>query len=446
MKKIVGIIAALSLVAGVAFADEPNVTPTVSAFSGKASIEYDIDLDNEAFGIVNAESAEFKIVFVPETKKKTEGDGLWGELEIKVGKVEVAGGGKFGTLTLEKGDDGEYTGKLTTDSVFIVPGVSVETAKIHFTDDDFYAVMNIKAPSLEVGGGDIMTATWTKKAFPKAGVTLTDKAGFTLNFGLKDVVDFNVQFADNGVKKADAKKFAFVFDASLKAVENLGLYAGVGYGTEVKKLVAAVKADYKLGLTDTLYLKPAVGFALDEKEGKTLNAGVLFGWGKEEQEAKFAKFKAVDGEWDNVCDKVSDGVSIYAGVPIADKAAVEFLASVYDSTLLSGLKMGAQFYTKNISDMKAAGWVADAAVAYASGDLLGDWKLSANFGLEILSKAEVKAGFLWGCGIDNSAIIDNTKLYVNYSGQAAKDIGNLAGDKVGKDVKGTIKIGAEISF
>jgi len=427
MKKIVGIIAALSLVAGVAFADEPSVTPEVSKFSGKASIEYDIDLDNEAFGIVNAESADFEIKFVAKGDKSTEGDGLWGELKIKIGDdVKVAGGNE----------------------AFAVPKAAVDKAVIHFVEGDFYANMNIRAPGLEVGGGDIMTATWTKKAFPKAAVTLTDKAGFTLNFGLTDLVDFNVQFADNGVKKADAKKFAFVFDASLKAVENLGFYAGVGYGTEKEKVAAAVKADYKLGLTDTLYLKPAVGFAFDgEKDTKTVNAGVLFGWGKEEQEAKFAKFKGADKkEWDNVCDKVSDGVSIYAGVPIADKAAIEFLASVYDSTLVEGLKMGAQFYTKNISDMDKAGWVADAAVAYGSGDLLGDWKLSANFGLEILKKAEVKTGFLWGFGIDNSAIIDNTKLYINYSGQSAKDIGNLAGDITGIDVKGTIKIGAEISL
>ena len=163
---------AMTLVlAGVAFADEPSVTPEVSKFSGKASIEYDIDLDNEAFGIVNAESADFEIKFVAKGDKSTTGDGLWGELKIKIGDdVKVAGGNE----------------------AFAVPKAAVDKAVIHFVEGDFYANMNIRAPGLEVGGGDIMTATWTKKAFPKASVTLTDKAGFTLNFGLTDLVDFNV--------------------------------------------------------------------------------------------------------------------------------------------------------------------------------------------------------------------------------------------------------------
>ena len=241
MKKIVGIIAALAL-AGSVFADDPSVVPSLVAFSGKAKIEYQVDLDKEAFGIYNEESAEFKVCFVPkDVKKSTSGDGLWGELVIKTGDAA-----------------NEYKATHTAGSAaFALPTVSVDTAKIHFTDDDFYVVMNIKAPGLSVGGGDIITATSSKKAFPGASVTLANKAGFTLNFGLKDTVDFNIQFADNGVVKSDAKKFAFVFDASLKAVDGLTLNAGVGYGTEKEKLVAAVKADYKLAIGD-MYLKPAV--------------------------------------------------------------------------------------------------------------------------------------------------------------------------------------------
>lgn len=431
MKKIVGIIAALALASAV-FAD-PDVTPTVATFSGDASIEYDINLDETSFGIVNGENADFEIQFVAAGDKATTGDGLWGELKIKVGDaVKVKG---------SKGAEAD---------AFKFKGAVVDTAKIHFTDDDFYAVMNIKAPGLSLGGGKLVTATWSdndNKVFPSAKVTLTDAAGFTLNFGLKDIVDFNLQYADNGVKKADAKKFAFVFDASLKAVENLGLYVGAGYGTEAKAFVAAAKVDYKLGLTDTLYLKPAVGFSFDEAKAKTLSAALLLGWGKENQEAKFAKFKGDTGDWDNVCDKVSDGFSVYAGVPLAKDAAIPFLVSVYDSTLVENLKMGAQFYAPNITKMDgAAAWAADAAVAWGSGDLLGDWKVSANFGVEIEKLAEVKAGFLWGCGVENGAIIDNTTLYLNYAGQAAKDIQNLGGTIKGIDQKGTIKLGAKIHF
>jgi len=436
MKKIVGIIAALALVAGTAFADEPSVTPKVATFSGNASIEYDIDLDNTKFGIANADSADFEIQFVAKGDKTTvdkEGDGqLWGELKIKVGDDVKA-----------KGTNGAEV------DAFKFKGATVDTAKIHFTDDDdFYVNMNIKAPGLEIGGGDIITATWSAKAFPKASVSLDNKAGFTLNFGRKDLIDMNFQFADNGVQKSSDKKFAFVFDASLKAVKDLTFVAGAGFSTQENQFAAAVKADYKLGLTDVLYLKPAVGFALAADKSKTLNGGFLLGWGKEGQEPKFAKFKGAEGNWDNIPDKCADGFSVFAGVPLAEGADIELLVGAFDSTLVSGLKLGAELYAPSVKNFGDK-FVADVAAAYST-TVAENWKISANFGLEAEKIASVskdlKLGFLWGCGVENGAIIDNTTLYVNYAGQAAKDIQKLDGSVKGTDEKGTIKIGAKISF
>ena len=431
MKKIVGIIAALALASAV-FADAPGVTPSVSKFDGSASIEYDIDLEDQAFGIVNASNADFEVQFVVAGDKATEGDGLWGDLKIKVGDQKVAGGNNVS-----------------------VPTASVDHAKIHFVEGDFYANMNILVPGLSIGGGNIAVATWAGDdwAFPKATVTVkaadTDiVGGFTLNFGLDGLVDFNLQVADNGVLKSDAKKFAFAFDATLKAVENLTLNAGVGYGTVKEKFVAAVKVDYKLGLTDTLYLKPAVGFALNEEEAKNLTAGILFGWGTEGQEPGFESFKgdkAGKTKWDNVPNKCADGISVYVGMPLADNAAIKFLASAYDSTLVSGLKIGAELYAPDLTKFSDK-FVADFAVKYAT-TIADDWAVSANFGLEAEKLSEVKTGFLWGCGVENGAIIDNTTLYLKYErGQIAKDIQKLDGTVKGYDDKGIIKIGAKIHF
>ena len=444
MKKIVGIIAALALASAV-FADAPGVTPSVSKFDGSASIEYDIDLEDQAFGIVNASNADFEIQFVVAGDKATEGDGLWGDLKIKVGDQKVAGGNPV-----------------------TVPTASIDHAKIHFVEGDFYANMDITVPGFSVGGGEIATATWSAKAFPSASVTLKADApakvgGFTLNFGLDGIVDFNLKFADNGVVKADAKKFAFGFDATLKAVDNLNLYAGVAYSTQTSKLAAAVKADYKLGLTDTLYLKPAVGFSYQGEEVvdsatppkvtqpadyKVINAGFLLGWGTEGQEPGFTSFKGdKEGKtsWDNVPNKCADGFSVYAGVPLVDEAKIALLVSAYDSTLVDGLKLGAEFYVPNVNKFDE-GWAADFAVKFAK-TVADDWALSANFGFEAEKLAEVKTGFLWGCGVENGAIIDNTTLYLKYErGQIAKDIQKLDGTVKGYDDKGIIKIGAKIHF
>ena len=448
MKKIVGIIAALAL-AGAVFADEPDVTPTVSSFKGDASLEWIFDLEGSTHGMKNSESSELKIVFVPETKKATEGTDMWGELEIKVAKVEVTGGSKF------KFDDeayakalAEYAEKLAAGedvkepqpsdffsfgSLFYVPGVSVEKAKIHFSDDDFYVRMNIKAPGLKVGGGKYVLATRSDdggKANPEQSVKLTGAQGFTLEFGLTDTVDFNLQFADNGVAKD--KNYAFVFDASVKAVENLEFVAGAGYSTEEELFAAAVKASYKVELSDTMYLKPSVGFAMKDK-AKSLGAAIFLGWGKENAEPKFAKFGMGDGAV-NIGDKCSDGVSFWLNSDL-DKA-YGFLFSVYDSTFVPGLTAALDFQgdLKTLSDA----WELNAAAKYSN--TFDIWTLDANVGLKVIGGKDTNTGLLYGVGIstDNS-LIQNTKLYLKYQGENAAKVG-------GVDNAGKVTLGTQIHF
>ena len=448
MKKIVGIIAALAL-AGAVFADEPDVTPTVSSFKGDASLEWIFNLEDSTHGMKNSESSELKIVFVPETTKATEGTDMWGELEIKVAKVEVTGGGgfKFDEEGYEKavaaaaekvaaGEEAEEPSPYDYFSfgpLFYVPSVSVEKAKIHFSDDDFFVRMNIKAPGLSLGGGKYVLATRSDddgKANPAQSVTLTGKQGFTLEFGLTDLVEFNLQFADNGVAKD--KEYGFVFDASVKAVENLEFIAGAGYTTEEEKFAAAVKASYKVELSDTMYLKPSVGFAMKDK-AKALGAAIFLGWGAENAEPKFAKFGMGDGKA-NIADKCSDGVSFYLNSDLDN--SYSFLFGVYDSTFVPGLKAALDFQgdLKTISDA----WELNAAVAYSN--TFDIWTIDANVGLNVIGGKDTNTGLLYGFGVstDNS-IIQNTKLYLKYIGENAAKVG-------GVDNAGKVTLGTQIHF
>jgi hypothetical protein len=417
MKKIVGIIAALALVGSAFAADKPEIAPDVTSFKGDASLEWIFNLDDSTHGMKNSESTEFKVVFVPETTRETEGSDLWGELKIKVAKDEVTAAGSG--INLAK--------------------PTVETAKIHFSDDDFYVRMNIKAPGLSLGGGKYVLATRSDadaRANPATKVVLAagKQQGFTLEFGLKDTIEFNLQFADNGVAKD--KKYAFVFDASVKAVENLELVAGAGYSTEEEKLAFAAKASYKVEVSDTMYLKPSVGFAMKDK-AKELGAAVFFGWGAENAEPGFATFKkdaAGTTTLDNIPNKCSDGVSFWLNSDLDKKYT--FLFGVYDSTFVPGLKAGLDFGgdLKGLSDA----WELNAAAKYSN--TFDIWTLDANFGLKVLGGKETNTGFLYGFGIstDNS-IIQNTKLYANYSGQQAEKIGCV-------NLKGTITVGTQIHF
>jgi len=425
MKKIVGIIAALAL-AGSVFAD-PDVVPVIATFDGNAKLEWIADLDAETTGMKNSEEATFKVKFIAEGTKETSGDGLWGELKIKAKSTEV-----------------EAKSGGAAASGVAVANPTVETAKIHFVDGDTFVHVDIKAPGLSLGGGDLVLATASPWKDASVGVTLTGKQGFTVKAGIP-AVDFNLQFADNGQQKSDAKEFGIVFDATLKGaafdVDGLAVTAGFGYSTEKvagKSQDAAIfaKATYKLAIDDTYYVRPTVSFGL-QGEAKQLVAGVLFGWGADGKEPGFAKFSnsAV-----NINNKCSNGVSIALKSTLADKAPMAFLFGFYDDTLLKdfGLTMAAQLEVADLANFGKGTDAFDFALKYASGDLFGDWKVSANLGIKFLIDPS-KFGALYGFEVKNSAIIQNTDLYVSYSGEHAKDIG--AADK-----KGAVTLGAKIHF
>ncbi len=425
MKKIVGIIAALAL-AGSVFAD-PDVVPVIATFDGNAKLEWIADLDAETTGMKNSEEATFKVKFIAEGTKETSGDGLWGELKIKAKSTEV-----------------EAKSGGAAASGVAVANPTVETAKIHFVDGDTFVHVDIKAPGLSLGGGDLVLATASPWKDAKVGVTLTGKQGFTVKAGIP-AVDFNLQFADNGQQKSDAKEFGIVFDATLKGaafdVDGLAVTAGFGYATEKvagKSQDAAIfaKATYKLAIDDTYYVRPTVSFGL-QGEAKQLVAGVLFGWGADGKEPKFAKFS--NGTV-NIADKCSNGVSIALSSTLADKAPMAFLFGFYDDTLLKdfGLTMAAQLAVADLANFGKGADAFDFALKYASGDLFGDWKVSANLGIKFVIDTS-KLGALYGFEVKNSAIIQNTDLYVSYSGEHAKDIG--AADK-----KGAVTLGAKIHF
>ncbi|MBP5602241.1 MAG: hypothetical protein J6X78_05890 [Treponema sp.] len=431
MKKIVGIIAALAL-AGSVFAD-PDVVPVVATFDGNASLEWIANLDAETTGMKNNEEATFKVKFIAEGTKETSGDGLWGVLKIKAAETAV--------------EAKHTTGGDTAGVTWVIPTPTVETAKIHFVDGDTFVKVNIKAPGLSLGNAELALATASPWNDANVGVTLTGAQGFTVEAGIP-AVDFNLQFADNGQQKSDAKEFGIVFDATLKGaafdVDGLAVTAGFGYSTEKdaatgKDQDAAIfaRATYKLEIDDAMYVRPTVSFGL-KGEAKQLVAGVLYGWGAEGQEPGFAKFS--NGTV-NINDKCADGVSIALKSTLADKAPMGFLFGFYDNKLLAdyGIKIAAQLEIADLANFgDGAGDAFDFALVYGSGDAFGDWKVAANLGAKFLL-APSKFGMLYAASVTNSAIIQNTDLYVKYSGEHAAEIGAA-------DLKGSVTLGAKIHF
>ena len=489
MKKIVGIIAALAL-AGSVFAGDPDVVPKVLEFKGDASLEWIADLDAETTGMLNTQNANLKIQLLPETTKSTEGDGLWGELVIKVNKTEIEA---------KEGNAAESGAWLNAPFV--------DKAVIHFVDDDFYAAMDIKGPNLGLGGGDLFLATKSKDAYPSTGAAFDGAQGFNINFGLKELFDANFSFADNGQQVSDAKEYGFKLDASLKAVENLELYAGVAYNTIEEAAALAAKASYKVDLGD-YYLRPSVGFTKKD-EAKYLAAALMFGWDAEGEgaDANFAKFTTLSAQKDaayaaveaavtaagmadaeyialagdddaqaewladyieanlktalaadmdyvfaalqaeivgdgtNIPNKCNNGVSVKIGSDLEDDSGFDILVGAYDAKLLAqfvpGLAVAAQFET--ITEIMDDWFEFNAALKYSN--TFDIWTIDANFGLKTIKFGDdTNSGFLYGFGVstDNS-IIQNTKLYAKYAGETAEDLG-------GANLKGKVTVGAQIHF
>ena len=491
MKKIVGIIAALALASAV-FAD-PDIVPVQTDFSGNAELQWIADLDAETTGMKNSESATFKIKFINEGTKVTEGDGLWGELKIKAGTVEGTAG-----------------------TTFSVPAATVETAKIHFIDGDTYFSMNIRKPDFSVGKINYVRAVkatspaknWEDPAFgafgggyqyatvataevdeeseyyyvdengdvavdkdgkkivagktpkatktTKATTTLNDYQGFTLNFGIP-LVDLEFAFGDNGQQKSSDKEFAFKFGATVKPIENLNLYAGVAKCTAdgMDDLVMAVTASYNYKIDDQFYIKPALQFGMVGK-AMDLNAGLFFGWGSEGQtwNHDFLQFKATNL---NVCtneNRAADGLSIVFQKPLKnangdDPKYTAMLIEFYDKKLLSGLDIGGVTIgaAYRAEDIEVAGTkvselgkgnIAFAAIYENTFDIVY-LTAKASFGMD-LSAADDKTAFKWSLRLGTKELIANTDLYAEYGAGYSKY------SKPDNAEKGCLTVGTKISF
>lgn len=140
--------------------------------------------------------------------------------------------------------------------------------------------------------------------------------------------------------------YAAALEGEFKGVENLSIKAGASYnfaknyqaqkadkdktaiGNPEHTLGYSASAGYKLGLNDTFYIRPQVGFAgamgfdeyeIGDKTGKRTYSdaemafGLLFGWG-EIGEDKNAGVYYLD---DDMAKKVSPGVGVVAHVPFA---------------------------------------------------------------------------------------------------------------------------------
>ena len=393
MKKALVILMALSMVFA-AFADEPAVKNEIAEFTGSASVTWGVDLDAGKTGFDNDARANLKVTFVGGGDKTTTGSGVWGEIKIKVDDQKIDG------------------------ATWATPAATVDFAKIHIND---MIAIGIMSGSNAYGGYKPVTAVKSDCHYATSDVGGTVTKGITLEVSLPDLLDLNIDF--RSVPKYN-DNYGIGTKLAIKAVENLNF--GVGFGIDFfdpKPWGLSAWADYKLGLNDTMYLKPQVGFTMTNADNSgVITTALLLGWGDENKDPGVKL----------VSDKVSDGFSVATEIAFADNSPIPLCIGVRDSKFVENLEAALQFHVKDLKNFEmntlALGFVYD----------LGGIKPSVAFALDKGGDLGKTDDMLLYFGIDFTGFVDNTTFSLVY------ESGNLKADAGAK--LGTINLTAKVSF
>ena len=301
MKKALVLLLALSMVFG-AFAAEPVANVNVSEFSGNASVTWGVDLDSGKTGFKNSSEAKLKLNLIDKGDKASKGEGIWGEIKIKYDD----------NLAIEQKIENVNDAEVSND--WKMPKLKVDKALLHFGEN---AYIGIKSGDTQVGEYKLQTAIANEKTKNANKGDDSYTQGIVAGYG-NDMFSVDVDFRSS--KDAQyTNQYGLGVDAALKAVDNLTFKAGYSKDFECEgdwDVTDAfyVATDYKLGLNDTFYVKPQVGFAMDfanndktKEKSSTgdLAAAILLGWGDVADKKPGVYF--IDGDDDK---KVIPGISV----------------------------------------------------------------------------------------------------------------------------------------
>ena len=439
--------------AAISFADEPVADVKVAEFTGNAAVTWGVDLDTQKTGFKNEESATLKVNISNEGTKKTEGEGIWAEIEIKGKQLYVKNGGAD-TGTLKTGKDQGSTYGVTIDgdttryttwkwesnnaSFDGSGGASVEKAQLHFGP----VYVGIKS------GDTVLGEFGPQNAVFSSNLKIDNVAGTKREQGIvagytSDLFDIAFDFRSN--KDDDnyyTNDYGLAGEATLKFVPGLEIKAGADYqiGVDGKadknSLGIGASAKYSLALGEKFKLIPSVGYTMAYKDDNDANtndakmnmaAGVIFSWGAEADANAGVPY--LDGDY---AKKVTPGVGV--AVKIADlqkfdanDRGITIVPSFYSGDLIPNLTAAVlgEIDVPTKTDVKPNFGVA--------GGL--KYKLAINDSVTITPYAGLR--FVHGAGL--GAFTNNNGDNGNKKDLAAegKD-GNKLNVKVGADVSGLI--------
>ena len=272
--------------------------------------------------------------------------------------------------------------------------------------------------------------------------------------------------------------YSFAIDGSLKAVENLTLKGGYSadFANKQDELLETgfyVASDYKLGLNDTFYLKPQIGYVhamassdvdeykLPEKLGEefiqdwksnsgSLVAALLFGWGDKADSKPGVYFLDKDDD-----KKVIPGFSVAVEKQLVSKVAGSYKISddkSVDAELkgtASPMTMKVSFFSGEIVENLTAAAYYETRVGATDYEATVDGKDPLE-GTNVETKEEVNPGFAFAAGLKYKLAVGEGSITPQFG---IAMLGGYYGkpaqiDFVGDEYKGEIlnlKLGAEFA-
>lgn len=409
MKKALSVFLMTAMAFG-AFADEPVADVNIAEFSGNASVQWGVDLDTMKTGFSNDYEVKLKLNLLNNGSKSTTGDGVWGELVLKTDGDSFIGWRNGGDT--DKMNDDAFGSNTGMDNDLSLK-VFVDTAKIHIGP----AYIGIKRGDTQTGelkmdaairSADDDQSKWLGNVGPDKytqGIVLgMDTDIVKVDLDLRSyAVDKTVPSKDNTSNQGDddvviheithqyTDAYAAALEAELKGdgigVEGLSVKAGASFNfaenyypgnyaawkkafgsftgdvdvsqfdvTPQRILGYSASVGYKLGLKDTFYIRPQVGFtgstgfykdelemtgtkgtASADKTTMAMAAGLLFGWGEIGMDQDAGVYYLDDDH----AKKVSPGVGLVAYIPLANIRNGKFTPEQGDEYTLK-----AQYYGK----------------------------------------------------------------------------------------------------
>ncbi len=332
-----------AVAAGIVFADEPTVNTNITTFTGNSSVVWGVDLDDGGTGFKNDTAITFKINMLNAGDKATEGEGIWGDLQLKAGNAGWWTNQWVNYDNVKSAQNGVQNANSSGISLVI------DHAKIHV----FGAYVGIMSGDTQVGELKLDSAIRSND---------NDNSKYLANVGenkdqgiVAGYANQNLQFDLDFRSKAGAEDFynndyGLAFEAQLLSGNTFlpGLFGKVGASVafKEKKMAWAASVGYKLSLSDTFYLKPVVGYTgaatLDPatSDENTLAGGVLLGWGETADANAGVYYLDNDG-----AKKVTPGLSFNFKLPLTNSTTnkltyLTLIPSLYTGTIVPNLTAG----------------------------------------------------------------------------------------------------------